>query len=170
MAVTYRLIQTISVGSGGAASIEFTSIPQTYTDLVVMCSLRGNRADVNSEITVRFNGSTTSFSNRILFGNGASASSASNQAWDILATGNSNTASVFGNASIYIPNYTGSTNKSFSIDAVNESNATSAYQALTAGLWSNTSAITSVTLGVNTSNTTLINQYSSASLYGIKNS
>lgn len=164
---TYRLIQTVTVGSGGAASIAFTSIPQTFTDLVVMCSLRGNRADINSEITVRFNGSTTSFTNSILFGNGSTVSSLANQTWDILSTGNSNTASVFGNASIYIPNYSGNTNKSFSIDSVNESNATAAYQMLTAGLWSDTSAITSVTLGVNTSTTTLINQYSSASLYGI---
>lgn len=166
----YNLIATTTVGSGGAASIDFTGIPQTYTDLLVVCSLRGNRADVNSEIIVRFNGSTTSFSNRILYGTGASASSASNQAWDMLPTGNSNTASVFGSASIYVPNYAGSTYKSFSIDSVNESNATTAYQVLTAGLWSNTAAITTVTLGVNTSNTTLINQYSSASLYGIKNS
>jgi len=37
-------IQTVTVGSGGAANIEFTSIPQTYTDLVVVLSLRNNRS------------------------------------------------------------------------------------------------------------------------------
>ena len=40
MAVTHNLISTITVGSGGAASIDFTSIPQTYTDLLVKISLR----------------------------------------------------------------------------------------------------------------------------------
>jgi hypothetical protein len=35
MATTYEIIASVTVGSGGAANIEFTSIPATYTDLVL---------------------------------------------------------------------------------------------------------------------------------------
>ena len=173
MAITYTLIQTITVtGAGGASSIEFASIPQTYTDLMVMTSIRGNRpSSTNSLIVVRFNSSITDFSNRILFGNGSTVDSQYNvSTWDFLADGPSSTASVFGSASIYIPNYASSNNKSFSIDAVTENNAVSAYQVFTAGLWNNTAAITSIQIKPDGVDTTLINQYSSASLYGIKNS
>jgi hypothetical protein len=44
MALTYTAIKTVTVGSGGAANIDFTSIPQTYTDLVLKVSARMNRA------------------------------------------------------------------------------------------------------------------------------
>ena len=171
MANTYTLIQSVTVGSGGTASIEFGSIPQTYTDLLVVTSIKGVRpGSTNSLIIVRFNGSTTSFTNRNLFGNGASVVSQTNTAtFDFLGNGSAATASVFGSASIYIPNYTSSNYKSSSVDAVTENNATSAYQLFNAGLWSNTAAITSIEIAV-AGDTTSIVQYSSASLYGIKSS
>jgi hypothetical protein len=66
---------------------------------------------------------------------------------------------------VYIPNYAGSAYKSISIDAVDENNASSAYSVLTAGLWSNTAAITSLRL---TDNNGGYLQYTTAYLYGIK--
>jgi len=75
------------------------------------------------------------------------------------------TASTFGNGQVYIPNYAGSNNKSTSADTVSEDNATLAYSALTAGLWSNTAAITSITIAAVTN----FAQYSTAYLYGISN-
>jgi hypothetical protein len=75
------------------------------------------------------------------------------------------TANTFGNSSIYIPNYSGATNKSYSADGVNETNATQAFQELDASLWSNTASITQVTLSVENGNFV---QYSSATLYGVK--
>jgi len=74
---------------------------------------------------------------------------------------------VFSNGSLYIPNYTSSNYKSASSDDVTENNATTAFQYLEAWLWSNTAAITSLTLQPNLGS---FPQYSSASLYGIKNS
>jgi hypothetical protein len=44
MATTYEIIASVTVGSGGAANIEFTSIPATYTDLVVLFSARTDRS------------------------------------------------------------------------------------------------------------------------------
>ena len=52
-------------------------------------------------------------------------------------------------------------------DAVVENNATESFQSFTAGLWSSTDAITQITLILSGGN---VVQYSSASLYGIKNS
>jgi hypothetical protein len=168
MANTYTLIQSVTVGSGGAASIEFGSIPQTYTDLQVLFSLRGDYDTVVAN--VRFNGLTTNLSSRLLLGSGSAASSqsdASNIKMQGAIGASSFTASVFANSSLYIPNYAGATNKSVSVDYVSENNATTAWMGLTAGLWSNTSAITQITLLSSSGN---IVQYSSASLYGIKNS
>jgi hypothetical protein len=42
MANTYEAIATVTVGSGGATDIEFTSIPGTYTDLLIKSSLRSD--------------------------------------------------------------------------------------------------------------------------------
>ena len=78
-----------------------------------------------------------------------------------------NTASTFGNLQIYIPNYAGSNQKSYSIDSVGENNATDAYQVLSAGKYNQTTAITQVSLRIASSN---LAQYSTAYLYGIKNS
>lgn len=167
MAVTHKLIQTITVGSGGAASIEFGSIPQTYTDLMVVSSLRITQTAWDS-FNVYFNGSNTNLSSRYLLGNGASAASGT-LAYGYAGTSDigSATANVFSNSSLYVPNYTGSSQKSYSVDNVAENNATTAYVNIIAGLWTGTSAITSLTL---VANSTAFVQYSSASLYGIKNS
>ena len=169
MAVTHKLIQTITVGVAGQASIEFTSIPQTYTDLLVVLSLRTNQAAVSDDIEIQFNTLTTNRSSRTLFGSGTVATSNSSaSAIYCTANGATSTASVFSSVGVYIPNYTGSTNKSLSIDNVYEQNATGGFQGLSAGLWSSTAAITSVKFISAYSST--IQQFSSASLYGIKNS
>lgn len=160
-----RLISTVTVGAGGAASIDFTSIPQGYTDLLVVMSLRDTSGSSWSGANLTFNGSSTGYSGRNLYGTGAGAGS------DTYAFGGAgiyvtsataaNTANTFSNCSIYIANYAGSANKSASVDSVNENNSSSAQQHLNAVLWSNTSAITRVTI------TASLVQYSTASLYGI---
>jgi hypothetical protein len=129
-----------------ASQIEFTSIPQTFTDLVVLASLRG---DETPFLSLRFNGSTSNFTNRQLSGEGSPVSSFTRT--DTFAgyiTQPSQTANTFASYGLYIPNYAGSTNKSFSIDYVTENNATTAFQGLVAGLWSDTSAITSIQFAI----------------------
>ena len=168
MANTFVRIATVTVGSGGSASMGFTSIPSTYTDLLIKFSGRSNRSLVIDAVNLSFNGSTSSFTGRYLEGDGSTVISATSTRFAGAAPGNTATASTFGNVEIYIPNYTGSTNKSFSVDSVTENNATAAYADLIAGLWSNTSAITSIDLTPSVG--TLFAQYSTATLYGIKNS
>ena len=169
----YNLISTVTVGSGGASSIEFTSIPQTYTDLQLLVSSRSNRAtEIRDEIFVRFNSNTSSYSVRTLRGSGSAAGSGTGgvstalSRLDMPASGA--TANVFGSMSMYIPNYTSANQKSTSTEITMENNATESFMFIHAGLWANTAAITSITMTFEVG--TLFVQYSSASLYGIKNS
>jgi len=169
MALTYQAITTTTVGSGGAANIELTSIPQDYTDLLILVSARTNRGDQNDNLRVQFNGNSSSYSYRLLYGTGASAGSEFGSPAYIdyagYICGNIATGNTFGNVLLYIPNYGSSNFKSLYADGVAETNATSISMGLNAGLWSNTSAITSIT--ITTIGTIL--QHSSATLYGIKN-
>jgi hypothetical protein len=152
-------IQFIEVPSD-QANIEFTSIPGTYTDLICLWSIRGT-GSVGS-LLLSINGSTSNFSARYLQGNGSITGSATTPA-RIIGVHN-NSTNTFQNGQLYIPNYAGSTAKSYSADDVNEANATAAYQTITAGLWDVTNAITSLTITPESGN---IGQYSSATLYGI---
>ena len=171
MANTYVAIATVTVGSGGASSIDFTSIPQTYTDLNVLLCTRSTDTGLRTDIKMTFNGSSSSYSGReIRNADGTASSTTSNTTyvdmWRI--NGTSTTASTFTNHSLYIPNYTSSNNKSFSIDDVLENNSTSSYYlGFAAGLWSNSSAINQITFTCGSGNFV---QYSTATLYGIKNS
>lgn len=159
-------ISTVTVGSGGAANIEFANIPQTYTDLLVKISVRSSASVDSFDVNISLNSSTSSFSWRVLQGNGSSASSASSTGNRlIIAGGANNTSNTFSSADIYIPNYTGSTNKSISADGVYENNATLAYTELGSILWSNTAPITALSLISSNGNFV---QYSSATLYGIR--
>lgn len=159
------LINTQTIGAGGAASIDFTSIPQTYTDLVLVYNGRSSNATGAQTALMSFNSSTASFSERRLYGNGSSASSDSVARELGIVPGSTATASTFSSSMCYIPNYAGATNKAFSVDCVSENNGTTGYQLIYAGLWSNTSAITSISITLDAGNHV---QYSTASLYGIK--
>jgi hypothetical protein len=74
------------------------------------------------------------------------------------------TANTFGNGAYYIPNYTGSQNKSVSIESVQENNGTEVFLTITAGLIANSAAISTLTL---TSVAANLVAGSTASLYGI---
>ena len=169
MANTFQLIASSTVGSGGASSIDFTSIPSTYTDLCVMASVRFANSYIAQGLAVKFNTLTTNQTIKILYGTGSAAGSYPETTIFGNANANSSTANTFGNFQMYIPNYAGSTNKSLSIDAVTENNATAAESNLVAGLWSASAAINAISL-YNYGNATTLMQYSTAYLYGIKNS
>jgi hypothetical protein len=140
-----KLIETKTLGTA-QASIEFTSIPQDGTDLVVVWATR-HTVSGTTKTRILFNGSTANFSYRVLQGDGSGAATGANTInLGGITNGSSTTANTFSNNQMYIPNYTGNTNKSFSVDAVSENNAVSSFQDFWAGLWSNTAAITSITI------------------------
>jgi len=129
MAVTHKLIQTVSVTAGaGQASIEFTSIPQTYTDLLLLVSFRTSYAAVSDDMSLFFNNVTTNRTARFVYGTGSSALSTVVNDDGAFVVSDTATANVFGNGSIYIANYTSANFKPFSTDFVGENNATTAYQ------------------------------------------
>jgi hypothetical protein len=162
-------LATTTVGSGGVSSVTFSAIPQVYTDLVIKASVRTTWSGAADNLLISFNGSSTSFSGKLLYGTGSAASSTSmtDNSNTLLTDGATATASTFGNGEFYIPNYTSGNYKSISSDSVNETNATAAYQYLYAGLWSNTSAITSI--GFTSQNSSNFVQYSTFTLYGVRN-
>lgn len=169
---TFTKIATVTVGSGGASSIDFSSIPATYTDLCLKLSLRGSaNTGVADQIFATFNGSTSGYSGKWLEGSGTAAASnggsSLTKAYLLNTSYNNATASTFGSTDWYIPNYAGSTNKSFSVDTVAETNATTQYMDLVAGLWANSAAINQITI---TPASSTWAQYSTATLYGIKKS
>ena len=171
MPATYTLIASTTVGSGGTANIEFTSIPATYTDLVVLFSLRTTRSFAYDDPVVQFNSNSSNYSYTVLQGTGSAVTSyrASSTSFIYLGecNGDTSTASTFSNQIMYISNYTSSNNKTVSITSAMENNTTAAYSDAIAGLWANSSAITS--LKIYSASAANLKQYSTAYLYGISN-
>lgn len=167
-----ELITSVTVGSGGAASVTLPAtgtIPATYTDLKVVVSSRSARGggQVSDGVAIEFNGSSSNLSMVYLDGNGSTAGSSTGTSIWTRTSASGATASTFGNAEFYISNYTSSNFKSVSVDGVSENNATSAFAMLSAGLWSNTAAITSIRLvSINAENFV---EGSTFYLYGISN-
>jgi hypothetical protein len=142
-----KLIESKTLATD-AASIEFTSIPQDATDLLFV--LAGRSTIDNIEWYLQFNGDTGSnYTVRRLRGTGSAVTSTTNTLTGLLfqgITSSSVTANTFGNAAVYILNYTGSTTKVVSCDEVFENNATAGFQTISSGIWSGTGAITSLKL------------------------
>lgn len=165
MANNYVLLERIELNAS-AASITFSNIPQTgYTDLKIVASVRDDYASVSVNLGIKLNGVTTGLTGRNINGSGSAANSGTNTSEIGFTDGSSATANTFSSTEVYIPNYTSSNYKSYSADSVSESNQTAVYMQMLAGLWSNTAAITSIT--VYPINATNFVANSTFSLYGI---
>jgi len=152
---TYTLISS-NVLSSSAASVTFSSIPSTYTDLVLRISARDtNTGAIIGSATFTFNGSSGSlYSITKLIGDGSAASSSrrssitSDEFYYPGANAGMST-NTFGSAEIYIPSYTASQNKPFSTFAVTENNSTTAGNSeidAWANLYRDTAAISSIAI------------------------
>ena len=172
MATTYTLIDK-AILTGSQATVSFTglgSYSSTFTDLLVKVSARSDSSTTG--INIGFNSNTSSYTEKRLYGTGSgspASDSGGSSAYisNTMINDSGYTANTFGNGEIYIPNFSSSNHKSISVDGVSENNATTALMMFTAGLWSNTAAITSIQL---TSNVGNFVSGSSFYLYGIKNS
>jgi hypothetical protein len=171
---TYVKISTLTASGGAVASFDFTSIPQTYTDLKLVLSARGSlNTETRDDFQFVFNGVGSGYSRRRILGYDssviASDSASGAAAFNPTTTANNASASIFGSLEFYIPNYTSANNKSFSTEEIAENNSSTSWIiGIQAGLWSNTAAITQITMTPYVSRTFL--QYSTATLYGIKSS
>jgi hypothetical protein len=171
---TLIAIQTVTVGSGGTSSIIFTNIPQNYTDLYLVASVRDTRSDTSwTDGYLSINGavSGTSHSYRYMLGDGSSPSAGAASSTSRIAAWLQNsaqsTANTFTNTSFYFPNYSNTSyNKSVSIDSAGETNNTYAFVSFVSGLWSSTAAISSLHL---TPPYGVYAEKSTVTLYGISN-
>lgn len=156
-------IATTTVGSGGASSIEFTSIPSTYTDLVVCLSGRTANSATYSYNSIYLN-STNSNTGIFVYAD-PSYATGSSVTTDYIQNGNTATTSTFGSTYFYIANYNSSKNKTIYMDNVMEGNYLGIQLVFGSFLSTVTSAITSLKLQNNSSSNWV--QYSTATLYGI---
>lgn len=184
MANTFVHLGTITVGAEGSTSISFTNIPQNFTDLVLKISPRG-MSYWGNEMRIRYNNTSggTSYNTRWLIDNYGTAGSSyfdntSSHFFSYAVPGTSYIMSerTYGNFEIYIPNYSGSKNKSSIIDFVGENGEPSynvyTYSGYAAATWVNTAAITSIQLDASTAYGVQFrhSNYTTASLYGINKS
>lgn len=171
MANTYVLIASNTLGSS-AASVTFSSIPGTYTDLVLRASIRDFSAGTVNPAYYLFNSDAIGVAAGYiqLTGNGTSAASSlfgsGFGAGYYVINGDTTTSSTFSSTEIYIPNYNATTNKQISVFSVVETNATAARIQVAAELYGTTAAITQLTLRPNST----FGANSSFYLYGIKSS
>jgi hypothetical protein len=175
MAFTHSKLAEVTVGAGGAAAINFDNIPQNYDDLIIKISGRDNRdSQVLDDIRIQVNNiASASYSTLRIAGFGSSGVAAG-EALNVaeaavgFVTGNTATASAFGNTEIYLPNYTSNIAKTGSIDGVSENNGTVSGVVFNALFINTTSPISSVQLKPFSTFATIFNQHTTAYLYGVK--
>lgn len=173
---SFESIATVTVGSGGAANVEFTSIPGTYTHLQLRALAKTNRSDATTDILkVTVNSDTASnYSWHALGGNGTSAfadsgTSTSYIRQDWVAGNGSGSSNVFGAFVLDILDYANTSKYKtyrFFTGVDTNSGSTDSRIYLTSGLWRSTSAMTSISFAPLDGTGFL--QYSHFALYGIK--
>ena len=148
---TYIPIATQTLGSA-AASITFSSIPSTYTDLrlVLTCT-----TSAVASIYLQFNSDTgTNYSNTYLAGSGAAVggnSTTSTTAIKFASAGAATSTTIPQLYSADIFSYAGSTNKSV-LGIESQDYNGSGYVVTSSGLWRSTSAITTIVLSLSSGN------------------
>lgn len=166
------LISTTTVGAGGVSAVTFSSIPATFTDLILVASVRCATAGYNEDaLGIRFNGDSTygnyGFGNLQTSGNGTltkGLSSMEAQLQIAYVSGGNIAAQFFGTVYLEIPFYTSSSTKAFVSEWALERNATAASNGTHTGRWTGTAAISSLTIVSYFGST--IGQHSMFSLYG----
>ena len=165
----YESIATVTVGSGGAANVEFTSIPGTFTHLQIRAIAQSEKSSAVDYLGMRINGDTgANYTVHLLYGNGSSASayaSTGNTNYDISEFPANSSTSVYGVLVLDILDYA-NTNKYKTVRHLGNNDRNGAGQVqLSSGLWLSTSAITSLRFYFGAND---IAQYSHFALYGIR--
>ena len=168
---SFESIATVTVGSGGASNVEFTSIPNTYTHLQLRIFADTNRTSATvASFNMQFNSDTSAnYSWHELYGNGTNigVSTSSNASYCLLSRVGGSATNTFGSLVVDILDYA-NTNKYKTIKNLGGCDANGSGEvSFNSGSWRSTSAISSIKFTINY-DATLITQYSSFALYGIK--
>jgi hypothetical protein len=162
-------LQTVTVGAGGAASIDFTSIPTGFQHLHVRYLARSDGAGGLGTLLIRFNSDTgNNYSQHYLYGTGATAAASASvsqpQTVGSLYAASTAGASMFGGGSVDILDYAvtskNTVSRSFGGVDLNGSGEVS----IVSGVWMNTSAVTSINIRTQGGNFV---QHTTAALYGV---
>ena len=172
---TYESIATVTVGSGGSATVEFTSIPSTFVHLQIRGIAKSARTgSARNDLIIKLNGSSTTYAHHQLYGDGSSAtvlatSSTTQGLLGINCVPSSGYTSQFGVVVADILDYL-STNKNKTIRSLaGTDNNGAGFISLSSTLWYATPvAITSIALTIDGAHN--FEQYSQFALYGIKDS
>jgi hypothetical protein len=170
----YVSIATVTIGSGGASSAVFSSIPSTYKHLQIRALARTDRAGNPQDfLQIRYNNDTgANYAYHSLYGNGASAGASDTgtstaNPWSAIVAGATASSNVFGIFTADLLDYT-STNKYKTLRSLSgiDNNDTNGRIYFQSNLWQNTAAVSTITIqpvyGTN------FVQYSSFALYGIQ--
>lgn len=160
----FNLINSVTVGAGGASTMAFTSIPSTYTDLLIKVSAKGATVQEAGDLLLTLNGSTSNFATQRLFTFQTTVYADTQSNFVGQVPGSKVTANTFGSAEIYIANYAAGIHKSIAGDSSVETNSADGLEYIGTTRWSDTSTVTSISLSNNAGNFV---QYSTAYLYGI---
>lgn len=160
----YESIAAITVPAAGATSITFSSIPASYAHLQLRCVLNNS----NISTSMRFNSDTgANYADHLLYGDGTSALAAAvpNKTSLTFTQYSVAAASTFDASIIDILDYS-NTSKNKTVRSLHGTDTNGAgFVALASGLWANTGAINTISIGVAGGAWT---QYSQFALYGIK--
>jgi hypothetical protein len=174
----YESIATVTVGSSGAANVEFTSIPSTFSHLQIRYIVRNDfTSGASNFLEGQFNSDTgNNYAAHWLFGNGSTVTAGASSSRSTIRSGivtstYSGSSSAFSVGVIDILDYA-NTSKYKTVRALGgyDSNNVSAepgYASFISSLWQNTNAITSIKLFNGNTSFNLV-QYSHFALYGIK--
>jgi hypothetical protein len=164
---SYDSIATTTVGSGGAATVTFSSIPSTYTHLQIRYIGRGA---LNNAILLRLNSDTgNNYAAHQLSGDGSSVTATSATSNNCINTlrypGLATATSTFSTGIIDILDYTNTNKYTTTRHLGGQDSNGSGGITLESGVWMNTAAVTTIDL---VANSTTFQQYSSFALFGIK--
>jgi hypothetical protein len=160
---TYTPIATTSIGNTTTATYTFSSIPSTYTDLILVQSIGNNSGSGASGVRIQYNGDTGSnYSWTYLVGTGSSAVSGRNSNATYYDIGIENDTTNFAVVTTQIMNYANTTTYK---TAISRGSASTREVSTNASLWRSTSAINSITITKADGN---FKQGSTFTLYGIQ--
>jgi len=166
-ASSYESIATTTVGSGGASSISFTSIPGTFKHLQIRLLARSTEVTGTQNVNMSINGGPGSTWHRF-FGNGTSVGANAQISASVILgqiSGSTSPSNVFATAVIDLMDYKETTKykTSRALFGVDD-NSTGGIIQLFSGLWQDLTATTTISLTAGAG----FAQYTSAALYGIK--
>lgn len=175
--MAYVLLKSEVVGSGGASTFTLSDIPQDYTDLLLLTNIKPDLSGADPRLAYQFNGSQSNYSAWNWYallpspgiGNGSESTISiggttygrlSGSDWQEVGFD----SAVFPTMEMYIPNYTSTLKKAFTVESATGNTSTTSQIYLMGGYWNDSSAITSITFAITANN---IAEHTTFDLYGI---